>query len=475
MNALVLRKEWLALVRDGRLAVLCVGLLVLLAGLTANAAWQHQRDHAQRDEAQQATRQQWDNQGDKHPHRGAHYGLYVFRPFSGLSAIEPGLVPYTGQALWLEPHRRNMARYSPAADETATSRLGRFTAGFALYALLPLLVVGLAFTSLTQEREQGTLRMLHSAGLSVKALLVAKFAVLAGVSGTVLLLAMALGAGMFGLVGFEPTDDPGSLSRLALLGLSGFVYCCIFAVMALALSAWLATSRMALLAVLAMWVAFVWVVPRVSAGVAAQTVALPSHDEFWAAIRRDYEQGLPGDGPLTDRVKRFEADTMARYGVTRVEDLPVGINPMRRLFRDAYADKVHALHFADLWGRYARQENQVRWFAVLSPTVAMRAVAMASAGTDLAHQRHFEEAADAYRRSINTAIDQWEADSTQGVTSFESKFADDSLWQSMPTFRYAPPPPQWAWKQAWVPLLTLLAWLVGALVLLRWAAKGLTP
>ncbi|WP_202618404.1 ABC transporter permease, partial [Escherichia coli] len=120
-------------------------------------------------------RAQWEAQGVKGTHQAAHFGIYVFKPESPLAAIDPGLRQFTGQALWLEPHKRNLARFSPAADQGIATRFGQMSAAFVLHTLLPLLIVALAFNAVTHEREQGTLRMLHSLGLSARKLLFGKF------------------------------------------------------------------------------------------------------------------------------------------------------------------------------------------------------------------------------------------------------------------------------------------------------------
>lgn len=472
MIAVALRKEWRAIVRDGRFVVLALALGLLLAGVLAVTARQHRLLADEKAQVAAAARQQWDTQGDKHPHRGAHFGHYVFRPESALAGVDPGLDAYVGQALWLEPHRRNMTRFRPAADELPSVRWGGFTPAFVLIALLPLLIIAFGFNAVSQERESGTLRMLHGAGVDARTLLWAKFAALLSVFGAAVPLAMAAGLGL------APTGtgpDAATVARAAVLALAGVAYCACLAALVLWVSARASRSRQALLVLLGLWVAFVFVVPRMGAAVAQRVVPLPSPEAFWRDIQRDYAQGLDGDGDLATRGRRVDAELLQRYGVSRVEDLPVGAAPLRRLARDAYADRVHGLHFGELWSRYQQQENVLRLAAVLSPAVAMRGLSMKMAGTDLAHQRHFEEAAENYRRQVNTAIDRWDADNTRGLTSFESRYGGDALWRSVPPFVHAPPGIGFALRSAWVELAVLAAWVTASLALLLGSARRLSP
>lgn len=468
----VVRKELRALLRDGRFAVLALSMGLLLAGLLVTSAQQHRRLAAEKAQVAAAVRAQWDAQGDKHPHRGAHFGLYALRPDSPLAAIDPGLDPYLGQALWLEPHRRNMTRFRPAADETPSVRFGQLTPAFALVALLPLLIIALAFNAVSAERESGTLRMLHSAGLPGSRLLAGKFAALMSV-GALMLLACVGGGLALAAAGSFPQAD--AIGRGVLAAGSFLLYYGIFAALVLAVSAWLPTSRLSLFVLLGLWVAFVFVVPRLGAAAAERAVPLPTAERFWSGIQRDYTQGLPGDPDLATRGKAFEAELLQRHGARRLEDLPFGVAAVRRMARDAYADRVHALHFDALWRRHMLQAQWLRAAAAFSPAMAMRAISMKMAGTDLMHQRHFEDAAEAYRRHVNAKIDQWDADNTRGLTSFDDRYADNGLWRSIDAFRYVPPGIGFALKAALPDFALLLAWALGAGWLLAASVRKLQP
>lgn len=470
MTRMALRKELVALVRDGRMAaLLLVGLLVLSA-VGFDAATRLRAQAQERAAIEQVVRQQWDTQGDKHPHRGAHFGLYALRPLGPLAVFEPGLSPFTGPAIWLEPHRRNPPRFSPAADDPPGARLARLSPAWAAAVLVPLLVLGITFASITQERESGTLRMLHGLGFSPATLAWSKWTAAAAAL-AVLLLATAAPIAVLTWESASAED----LLRAAVVAAAVLAYWLGFAGLAVGVSARCSSSRTALVVLVLVWMAVALALPRASAAFAHARVTLPSADAFWAAIKNDYEQGLPGDGDLASRVRRFETQILAQYGVARLEDLPVGINPLRRLQRDAYADRVHELHFGRLWDLLEHQQRMVRMAGVVSPTVALDAITTHLSGTALAHQRHFEQAAEAYRRDVNTRIDLWEARNTRGVTSFEERFAGDALWQSIPAFSYRAPPLAEDLRAAALPLVLLAAWLGGTVLFMLHAARRLAP
>jgi ABC-2 type transport system permease protein len=226
---------------------------------------------------------------------------------------------------------------------------------------------------------------------------------------------------------------------------------------------------------LLLWLTFTLIIPRAAAALAKAAVPLPSSTQFWAAIRHDYEQGLPGDGTLAGRSKRHDAALLDQYRVSRLENLPVGAYGLRRMQRDAYADKVHAIHFDRLWARYQQQESIVLAVGWLSPSVALRLASMKFAGTDLRHRKHFEDAAEAYRQYVNTSIDQWDVTHSRGLRSFEDKYADNSVWQSIRRFDYHPLSARAAYSFAGTELLMLGGWLIVAGALLAASWKKVRP
>lgn len=476
MIGIIVRKELLALCRDRRVWILALALLAMWAMLYVAALGQQQRLQAERAQIGDTTRAQWDKQGIKHPHRGAHFGMYVFRPDVHLSAFDPGVEPYVGQALWLEPHRRNMARFNPDADSGPGTRFGHIVPAFLLAGLFPLLIMALAFSQATQEREQGTLRMLQSMGVSNLALLAGKLIAIAACLVLVFLPVFALlGISAIWLPGVAYAESTYLLPRVATLAAVYLLYYLSIAGLGLAVGALSSGSRGALFVLVVLWAVFVLAVPRAASAIAQARVPLPTATQFWAAIAHDYQRGLPGDPDLATQVREFEAGLLRQYGVASLSQVPIGVNAARRLVRDAYADKVHAYHFDALWARYQQQQRLLRWASMFSPTIALAGTSAALSGTSLAHQRHFEGAAEQYRQAVNTALDQWDMTHTQGNVSYETQYAADAVWQSVPAFHYTPPSLGFALRSAWPDLMLLAAWAVAAMAVLGVAAQRWRP
>ncbi|MDH1702287.1 DUF3526 domain-containing protein [Comamonas terrigena] len=467
MIAFVAIKEVRALFRDGRLWGLGLTIALLFVAVLVSALAQRQHAERERLDVEKAARQQWDHQGARNPHRAAHFGLYAFKPKSALSSVEPGIDAQIGQALWLEPHKRNMAMFSPAADAAPSIGLGSFNPSFVLLALVPLLIAILGHSTVTQEHEQGTLRMLHACGMRGNSLLVGKWLGLC--AGLVLVLAPALAVGGWLLLSQQGLAE----TAVLLTGLG--LYYATWAAITVLVSANCRTSRAALLVLLALWVSWVFIVPRLSAAAAERLAPLPTGETFWSGIQSDIDNGLPGEGAAAQRLKAFDAQLLADSGVARLEDLSFGANAKRRLFRDAYATKVHALHFARLWDMQFAQQNALRWMTVATPYSCMRAITSAMAATDLAHRHHFEEAAEQYRQHYTTLMDEWDLQSTRGVTSFENRYGGNAQWQAIPPWSYTAPTIGFSLRTGAGDWATLFGWFAMACGGLWLSARRLNP
>lgn len=467
MIAAIARQEFRALLRDGRLLALGLALGALFAAALAVASQERARAERERVAVEAAARHQWDHQGARNPHRAAHFGLYAFKPRTVLSVLDPGVDAQAGQALWLEPHKRNMASLVPAADAPPSLGLDAFTPAFVLSALVPLLIVAVGHATVTREREGGTLRMLHASGVRGWVLLCGKWLGLLAALAVALGPPLVLGACAVLGIGHAAAAWP---VALALMGCYA-----VWTGATVLVSAHCASSRVAMWVGAAVWLAGVFVVPRLAASAVQHAVPLPTGAEFWSAIQRDIEHGLPGDGTAARRMQEFDARLLSDHGVDRLAQLPFGANAKRRLFRDAYAAKVHALHFGRLWDRQERQQRMLRWMGVATPHIAVRGLIGSFAGTDLAHRRHFEEVAEAYRQRFTTAMDEWDLAATRGVTSFESRYAGNAQWQAIPAWRYDPPAAGFAGRAAAADAGALAGWALVIAVALWRSCRRLDP
>ncbi|MNT67578.1 hypothetical protein D3C72_2057330 [compost metagenome] len=64
---------------------------------------------------------------------------------------------------------------------------------------------------------------------------------------------------------------------------------------------------------------------------------------------------------------------------------------------------------------------------------------------------------------------------TQGNVSYETQYAADAVWQSVPAFHYTPPSLGFALRSMWPDLMLLAAWAVAAMAVLGVVAQRWRP
>ncbi|MCU0622806.1 MAG: DUF3526 domain-containing protein [Gemmatimonadaceae bacterium] len=458
MLAVIARKEFTEMTRDGRFRWAAAVTAVLLAvALTAGAvSWRAQR--ALQEQATGQMRDFWLAQGSKNPHSAAHYGLWAFKPKLTLAYLDQGVDPYTGVAAWLEAHKQNEFRFRPAADASAVQRLGEWTAAGILQVLVPLLVIVAGFGAFATEREQGTLRQLASLGVPARALVLGKLAGVGGALGLVLVPAAIIGAAALALAAGGPAlvaDVP----RLAVLALVYLGYFLVVAAATLAVSARARTARAALVVLLLGWASTTLVMPRLAAGIARRVHPTPSAFAFSQAMAADLAKGSDGHSP-SEAAEQLKATLLKQYNVATVEALPVNFNAVEMQQSEEHGNVVFDRQFGRLYDTYRAQSRVHVLAGLLAPVLPVRALSMAIAGTDVEQHRAFATAAEQYRRLLVKAMnDDMAVNSKTGDWSYK---AGPSLWAQIPPFTYEAPPLATALGSAAGALVVFGAWLVAA-------------
>jgi ABC-2 type transport system permease protein len=448
----IARKEITELSRDGRVRTAGAIVLVLLCA-ALGAGWKQYRDvRHQHDVAQRATREQWLRQTPKNPHSAAHYGVYAFKPVSRLSLVDTGVDPYVGVAAWLEAHKQNEFRYRPAQDRTALQRFGELTAAQVLQVLLPLLIMLLAFAAFAGEREAGTLRQIVSLGVPAQRLLLGKALGLATTLGVLLLPATILGAAILVFSGTQEALNA-DIGRVWLLSGAYLLYAGTFLALALGISAVAASSRQALLILLALWMVNCLIVPRVAADVSGALAPTPSAVEFQTALEKDLNDAAGLERTLDER----RAELLRQYGVTSVDALPVNFSGISLQAGEEHGNEVFDRHYAALFDRFDRQNRLVQIGGLLSPGLAMSALSMGLAGTDFGQHRDFVRAAEQYRRGIQRVMND---DIARHARPGAAYLAGQELWARVPPFAYQRPGVGWVLARQWPGALALVAWFV---------------
>lgn len=446
------------MIRDGRFRAAAVFTLLLFV-IAFLIGWDEYRQGVRnRVQAAQTVREQWVKQGEKHPHLGAHLGLFVFKDELPLAALDPGLKPYVGSFLPLETHDRSHFRDRPADDSSPALRFGQLTAAVVMQTLLPLLLIFLSFSTITAEREGGTLAQLLASGVSRRKLAAGK---LLGI-GVALLLLMVPAAALGGATLWLSAGG-GQRIRFGLMCVSWLGYFLIFALLGIAVSAKARTSQGALVLLLVFWIGNGLLLPRLAASIGERLAPTPSTEEFHAAINHSLDVGLDGKDDAGEHFKNLIAKTLQQYGVSRIEDLPVGYAGVMLKESDARFERIYEHHFGALYATWQRQRRLQHLASFIGPLIAMREVSRGLTGMDIAHYDHFAQAAEKYRRGFVERTND-AAEKLAHGTGWELQVGRE-FWESVPPFQYNLPDWKWTVRQNLLSFAVLLVWLIGAALL----------
>ena len=275
---------------------------------------------------------------------------------------------------------------------------------------------------------------------------------------------------------------PGEAGLAALTAAAYALYLLIWLILIVGLSALARSSRGALVSLVAVWALIVVLVPRGAAALADVVEPLPTRADTDLAIQRDLRRLGDSHNPNDPFFAAFRQRTLERFGVERVEDLPIN-------YRGAVSAEGEALTsrlFADYAARAAMvQTSQAAWLragGLVSPMLAVRTASMAGSGTHLEMHLAFLEQAEAYRfdmvQRLNglhaEAVDA-EADAARSrddAAERASRISADS-WRAIPDFAFVPPGPGERLAAMAPGLALLMLWLAAALGLAAVGARAI--
>lgn len=473
-TTLLIARDELRLMIRNKVALIAVVLMTLLTLTAVASAWSHQQHAADlRARHQSEAEQAFDAQPDRHPHRVVHYGHFIYRPLSPLAAFDPGVDAFTGSSLFLEGHRQNTANFGDVRQSSMLVRFGQLTPAFILQTVAPLLLIFLGYGVLSRETERGTLRLLLLQGARRSQVVGGKLIAL----GAVTLL-----AGLPAMIGFALiAGKPGASALPMMITALGYgAYLALWAIIIVFVSACVRRSRTALIGLVGFWAVTVILLPRVAPDIANAVVPLESRLQTDIAIGRDLRRAGDSHDANDPHFAAFRQSVLDRYGVDRIEDLPVNYKGLQaiegerltsQLF-DQYARRAHAAQL--------RQNRIVQTAGLFSPAIALRSMSMAAAGTDLAAHQRFLDQAEAYRFDLVQRLNRLQAESVSYANDTASDAGADRRkriaadhWRQMPQFLYRPASASDLARAALPGLLVLVAWLSLAGLLLTAALRRL--
>jgi ABC-2 type transport system permease protein len=413
----IIQNEWLQWRRNSQIKWL-VGFLIIISLIALLHQLNYQSNLLNtRLKAQEDSRKEWLGQELKHPHMAAHFGNYAYKKPTSLQCLDPGLSIYTGTSVYMEPHRQNDFLFSKSQESDTGLRFGWLSPALICQLILPLFIILFTFNSVNGEFEKGTIQLLLAQGASFRKILFSKvlatFILFESFIIPYFLLTTILSWKLFG-------GDFSLVSLLYLLTVYS-IYCLIWCLLGVLVSAHIKKIGVSIAVLLLVWMFTNIIMPRMSANLAENIYPLITNYDFKKQIKESIEKGLDGHDPNSDRALKIEKDLLVKYKVDSVQQLPFNFEGYIMQQSEEYSSKAYDVHFKKIFATLINQKKVQTWMGVTSPYILIRNLSMTACNAGLESEIDFQTQAENYRRSF--------------VQNMNNDMKDNSAYNSFDTYR----------------------------------------
>lgn len=453
-------------------------VLTILLGLSLCMAtyigWQNYKtQNEQRLHYKELVRAQWLAKPDKHPHRMAHYGYLAFREKHELSFFDFGIESFAGVSIFLEAHKQNTVNFSEAGFSNGMLRFGEISVAMVLQLLVPLLIIFIGYNSISAERESGTLKILLCQKVSWRKLLWGKTLGISGIGLSIfmplILLTILLWAS---LSQWAISADSGI--RLVILILSYCVYFFIITAITVLVSAFQRSSKTVLITLLACWIMFLIIIPRISQTVANKVYPTPSKMEFADQIANDIQKQGDSHDPNDKHYALIKDSLLKVYHVNDVKKLPFNYGGYIMAEGEKITANIYNSHQLKLNETFGKQNRITALTGLLNPYLALKQISMALTASDFSTFTGFQQQAEAYRYQLAQKMNKLQIDKISNITPGEHEkplSISRSNWTEQPDFNYTFQSVGHILCQEILSISALLIWLTVAVLFLQYSAR----
>ncbi len=449
------------------LFVLLSLFLIVLSYVTING-WNafEQHDHIV-EHHQEKERQSWEDNPDKHPHRMAHFGSFVFRLQHPLSIFDSGIESYTGNAIFLEAHKQHTANFSEASLSTGLVRFGDLNTAMLLQLILPLIIFFIGYSSVTSEKENGTLKIIYIQGASIKEVLFGK------TIGLFLISALFFIPALIALwsISFLETHTTNSsiILRSVLISvcylLFFFILCCITVI----ISAKSKNSNNALLTLLGGWLLLFIIIPKTAQVVGNLMYPNLSKIEFRSVIENEVLKQGDSHNPNDSHFNKLRDSVLQAHKVNDVKDLPFNYGGFLMSKGEEQTAKIYNNEHKKLIKTYKKQNSITNSLVLISPYLAIKNLSMGLSGTDFSTYTNFLLQTEQHRYMQSQYMNELQmkfisnkAKGSEGKVHVVKK----EYWKSIPKFRYEYIPLSKTINNQLLTMVSLSIWLLVVLLIM---------
>ena len=453
--------------------IIFIGILLLYATFSGWKNYTNQKETSEK--YQHESREDWLNNPDKNPHRMAHYGNFAFRKSTSLSMFEYGMQPFFGNAIFLEAHKQNSANFSEAGFSSSMMRFGEISIAMVLQILFPLLIFFIGFNAIATERENGTLKLLLSQGVSWKQILLGKTLGIASVI-MILFIPIILVLLLVWMLLQNFTVSADEILKMMLFILFHFIYLLFFCVIAVLISAASKTSKNALVSLIGIWLLFTIILPRTTQSIGAYVYQAPSKIEFNSAIEKDILKQGDSHNPNDLHYKAIKDSLLSVYKVDSVQKLPFNYSGFIMTEGEKISSTIYNKHLDTLLQVYAKQNSFSKAVSFINPYVAIKNISMGLSNTDYDSYINFQKQAETYRydmaQKMNALQIKYISNKKQNPTDTPQTI-NKNYWADVQEFHYEPKDVFTILKNELLSIISIALWIGILLFLIKIAYKNL--
>ncbi len=414
---------------------------------------------------QEKSRQSWEDNPDKHPHRMAHFGSFAFRLQHPLSIFDSGIESYTGNSIFLEAHKQHTANFSEASLSTGLVRFGDLNIAMLLQLILPLIIFFLGYSSITSEKENGTLKIMHIQGSKIKEILLGKSLGLFFVSTLFFIPGLIALWSISFLEHF--TANSSIVIRATLITISYLLFYIILCCITVILSGLSKNSNKALLSLLGIWLLFFIIIPKTAQVIGNYTYPNLSKIEFKAAIEEEVSKKGDSHNPNDPYFNSLRDSILKANKITDVKDLPFNYSGFLMSKGEKQSAIIYSNQHQKLIKTYRKQNRITNRLVLINPYLAIKNLSMSLSGTDfdtyvsfLSQTENYRYQQSQYMNDLQMKYISNKAKSSEGKVHVVGK----ENWKALPAFNYQYIPINKTIIKQLLAIVSLFVWLLLTLV-----------
>ncbi len=461
----IIKNEWRFLVRSRIFLGISIAFISILLVSVFLGNYQTQKQEQTHQSAKDHVRQQWVSIDEMNPHSAAHYGTYVFKPANLLSSLDEGVNSVTGNVLRVEGHVQNEIIHSEASQMQAISRFGKLKSSLLLQYIVPLLLIFLAFNSVSSEKQSGRLKLLILQGAKPLQIILSKTLSVWLYS----LLLLSFVVVVYGILNLKSITSE-ILTRTGLFFLSYALYYFTISGLTVFFSARWQNATLALTSMLGIWIIWTIFLPNILMSSAEKWHPLPSRNQFQTAMKEDRSAGIDGHNPRDKRGLALKEKVLKEYDVDDLSQLPINFDGIRMQADEEYGNSVWDKHFGNNRKILREQKQSFQLGGIVNPFISLQNTSMGFMASDNLHHQEFLLQVENYRRVFIKMLNDKQTFGGSKTGDWGWK-EDNGFFKSVPDFDYKPTKLSKVLPNYLLDLVLLAFWSVLVIILIHFGTK----